>query len=85
MIVRNRFLSEGTSLSLEKVVDISLSLESAIKQAAVIQSECKPPSEAVSKIEQKISRGQSTKCFRCDNVHNPKSCPFNVTMFLLWI
>ena len=53
-----------------------MSLESAIKQAAVIQSECKPPSEAVSKIEQKISRSQGTKCFRCDNLHNPKSCPF---------
>ena len=69
-------LSEGASLSLEKAIDISLSLESAIKQAAVIQSECKPPSEAVSKIEQKISRSQGTKCFRCDNLHNPKSCPF---------
>ena len=48
----------------------------AIKQAAVIQGECKPPSKAVSKIEQKISRSQGTKCFRCDNLHNPKSCPF---------
>ena len=73
---QQRLLSEGASLSLEKAIDISLSLESAIKQAAVIQSECKPPSEAVSKIEQKISRSQGTKCFRCDNVHNPKLCPF---------
>ena len=60
---QQRLLSEGASLSLEKAIDISLSLESAIKQAAVIQSECKPPSEAVSKIEQKISRSQVTKCF----------------------
>ena len=74
--MQQRLLSEGASLSLEKAIDISLSLESAIKQAAVIQSECKPPSEAVSKIEQKISRSQGTKCFRCDNLHNPKSCPF---------
>ena len=74
--MQQRLLSEGASLSLEKAIDISLSLESAIKQAAVIQSECKPPSEAVSKIEQKISRSEGTKCFRCDNVHNPKLCPF---------
>ena len=75
-INHDRTQGRGASLSLEKAIDISLSLESAIKQAAVIQSECKPPSKAVSKIEQKISRSQGTKCFRCDNLHNPKSCPF---------
>ena len=74
--MQQRLLTEGASLSLEKAIDISLSLESAIKQAAVIQSECKPPSGAVSKIEQKISRSHDTMCFRCDNLHNPKLCPF---------
>ena len=74
--MQQRLLSEGSSLSLEKAIDISLSLESAIKQAAVIQSEFNQPSEAVSKFEQKISRSQGTKCFRCDTLHNPKSCPF---------
>ena len=58
-------------------MNISLSPESAIKQVAAIQNEFKQPNEVVSKIEQKTStRNQSAKCFRCDNLHNPKSCPF---------
>ena len=70
-------LSEGANISLQKAMDISLSLESAIKQAAVIQNEFKQLNEAASTIEQKTSsRNQSAKCFRCDNLHNPKSCPF---------
>ena len=57
-------------------MDISLYLESAIKQTAAIQNEFKQPNETVSKIEQKTSsRNQSVKCFQCDNPHNPKSCP----------
>ena len=57
-------------------MDISLSLKSAIKQAAEIQNEFMQPNEVVSKIEQKTSsRNQSAKCFRCGNLHNPESCP----------
>ena len=59
---QQRLLSEGANLSLQKAMDISLSLESAIKQAASIQNEFKQPNEAVSKIEQK-TRNQSVKCF----------------------
>ena len=78
-------LSEKANLSLEKVMDISLSLESAIKQAAAIRNECKQPNETVSKIGQKTpSRNQSAKCFRCDNPHNPKSCPFIGKECFLW-
>ena len=59
-------------------MDISLSLESAIKQAAAIQNEFKQPNnEAISKIEQKTSsRNQSAKCFQCDNLLSPKLYPF---------
>ena len=42
--------SEGAKLSLQKLIDISLSLESAIKHVAVIQNEFKHLNEAVSKI-----------------------------------
>ena len=35
---QQRLLSEGTNLSLQKTMDISLSLESAKKQAAAIQN-----------------------------------------------
>ena len=48
---QQRLLSEGANLSLQKAMDISLSLESAITQAAVIQNEFKQPNETVSKIE----------------------------------
>ena len=58
-------------------MDISLSPESAIKQAVTIQNEFKQLNEAGSKIEQKASsRNQSAKCFRCDNLHSPKWCPY---------
>ena len=44
---------------------------------AAIQNEFKQPNEAASKIEQKTSlRNQSTKYFRCDDLHNLKLCPF---------
>ena len=70
-------LNEKANLSSQKAIGISLSLESAIKQAVAIQNEFKLPNEAVSKIEQKTSlRNQSAKCFRCDNLHNLKSRPF---------
>ena len=40
---QQRFLSERANLSLQKAMDISLSLESAIKQAAAMQNEFKQP------------------------------------------
>ena len=70
---QQRLLSEGANLSLQKVIDISLSLESVIKQEVVIQNKYKQPNEAVSKIEQKAaSRNHSGYCFRCGNLHNLK-------------
>ena len=75
--MQQRLLNEEANLSSQKAIGISLSLESAIKQAVAIQNESKLPNEAVSKIEQKTSlRNQSAKCFRCDNLHNLKSRPF---------
>ena len=71
---QQRLLSEGGDFSLQKAMDISLSV---IKQTAAIQNEFNQPNEAISKIEQKTSsRNQSAKCFRCDNLHNPKLCLF---------
>ena len=71
---QQRLLSEGADFSLQKVMGISLSV---IKQTAAIQNEFNQPNEAISKIEQKTSsRNQSAKCFWCDNLHNPKLCPF---------
>ena len=75
--MQQRLLNEEANLSSQKAIGISLSLESAIKQAVAIQNEFKLPNEAVSKIEQKTSlRNQSAKCFRCDNLHNLKSRSF---------
>ena len=61
-------LSEGANLTLQKAMDISLSLESAIRQSAA---------ESISKIDSKIpTKSQNSKCFRCFGQHNPKVCPF---------
>ena len=43
-----QMLSEAANLSLQKAMDVSLSLESGIKQVAVIQNEFKQPNEVVS-------------------------------------
>ena len=48
---QQRLLNEGANLSLQKSIDITLSLESAINQAVVIQNEFKQPNETVSRIE----------------------------------
>ena len=48
---QQRLLNEGANLSLQKSMDITLSLESAINQAVVIQNEFKQPNETVSRTE----------------------------------
>ena len=76
--------SEGAKLSFQKLIGISLSLESAIKHEAVIQNEFKHPNEAVSKIEQKSpSINYSAKRFRFNNLYDPKLCPFKDKKCLL--
>ena len=70
-------LSEGANLTLQKAMDISLSLESAIRQSAIMQNESKSAAESISKIDSKIpTKSQNSKCFRCFGQHNPKVCPF---------
>ena len=65
------------NLTLQKAMDISLSLESAIRQSAIMQNESKSAAESVSKIDSKIpTKSQNSKCFRCSGQHNPKVCPF---------
>ena len=42
-----RLFSEGANFSLRKAMDISLYLESTVKQTAAIQNEFKQPNETV--------------------------------------
>ena len=73
---KQRLLSKGAALALQKAINISLSLESAIKQSAIIQNESNA-AESVSKIDTKTSpKNQYGKCYRCAGQHNPKVCPF---------
>ena len=73
---QQRLLSEGATLTLQKAMDISLSLESAIKQSAIIQNESNA-AESVSKTDTKTSpKNQYGKCYRCAGQHNPKVCSF---------
>ena len=73
---QQRLLSEGATLTLQKAMDVSLSLESAIKQSAIMQNESNA-AESVSKTDTKTSpKNQYGKCYRCAGQHNPKVCPF---------
>ena len=71
---QQRLLSKGSTLALEKALDIALSLESAISKTAVIQGEY-----MYSKTETpilKVNNNEVKKCYRCDRNHLAKSCPF---------
>ena len=73
---QQRLLSKGATLTLQKAMDISLSLESPIKQSAIMQNELNA-AESVSKIDTTTSpKNQYGKCYRCAGQHNPKVCPF---------
>ena len=74
---KQRLLSEGTNLTLQKAMGISLSLESAIRQSAIMQNESKSAAESSSKTDSKTTtKSQNPKCFRCSGQHNSKICPF---------
>ena len=68
---QQRLLSKGSTKTLEKVLDIALSLESVISQTAVIQS-----GYMNNKFETqilKVSDKEVKKCYRCDGNHAAKS------------
>ena len=71
---QQRLLSEDSALTLEKALDIALSLESAISQTAVTQSRYlnnKSETQIV-----KVSDKEVKKCYRCDGNYTAKPCPF---------
>ena len=67
-------LSESSTLTLEKTLDIALSLESAISQTALIQSGYMNNTSETQILE--VSDKEVKKCYRCDGNHTVKSCPF---------
>ena len=69
-----RLLSEGSTLTLEKALDIALSLESAISQTSVIQGGYMNNKSETQIL--KVSDKEIKKCYRCDGNHAAKSCPF---------
>ena len=71
---QQRLLSEGSTLTLEKALDIALSLESAISQTAVIQSGYMNNKSETQIL--KVSDKEVKKCYQCDGNHAAKSCPF---------
>ena len=68
---QQRLLSEGSILTLEKTLDIALSLESAISQTAVIQSGYMNNKSETQIL--KVSDKEVKKCCRCDGNHAAKS------------
>ena len=71
---QQRLQSEGATLTLQKALDISLSLESAIQQSAIMHNDLRPKQEVVAKVEKKPN--STSKCYRCDGQHSAKVCPF---------
>ena len=69
-------LSDSSSLTLEKALDISLSLESAIIQDSVIENNAAENRRSKIKSILKISEDEKSKCYRCDWKHWAKLCPF---------
>ena len=66
--------SEGSILTLEKPLDIALSLESAISQTAFIQGGYMNNKSKTQIL--KVSYKEVKKCYWCDGNHAAKSCPF---------
>ena len=72
-----RLSSEGANHTLQKMFDISFSLESAVEQSAIIQEELKNTIKSVAKIDKNMhTAAGNTKCFRCEDNYKAKSCPF---------
>ena len=71
---QQHFLSKGSTLTLEKALDIALSLESAISQTAVIQSGYMNNKSETQIL--KVSNKEVKKCYQCNSNHAAKSCPF---------
>ena len=67
-------LSEGLAQTLEKALDIALSLEMDISQTAVIQSGYMNNKSETQIL--KVSDKEVKKCYHCDRNHAAKSCPF---------
>ena len=65
--------SEGTSLTLQKALDIVLFLESAIQQAVAIQNEIQMENGHVNVF--KVNKEKEFSCFHC-GIHEAKVCPF---------
>ena len=71
---QQRLLSKGATLTLQKALDIWLSLKSAIQQSAIMHKDLRPKQEVVAKVEKKPN--SRSKCYRCDGQHSAKVCLF---------
>ena len=72
--IQQRLLSEGESLTLKRVIEISQAMESAAHNSSAIQSFQKRQNADIHQISQGVIK--SNDCFRCGGKHNPNSCRF---------
>ena len=70
-----RLLSEGSTLTLEKALDIALSLESAISQTSVIQGGYMNNKSETQILN--VSDKEIKKCYRCDGNQASQVMPFH--------
>ena len=72
--IQNRLLSEGTWLTLQKAVDISLSMEGAAHQAELISGS---PIEVIETSAHKVEQKPHEKeRYHCGGRYSPDSCSF---------
>ena len=78
--IQQKLLSEGEGLTLEKAINIALSMESAIAQANEIQGVQQKSSSAeiqnLSTGARRNDRPSTQECYRCGGNHLPDLCQF---------
>ena len=78
--IKQKVLSEGSSLTLEKAPSIAISIEVAIKQSLSInnnQQLSQKSNESQESVLKVNSEQKSEKlCYRCDGNHKPETCLF---------
>ena len=71
---QQRLLSKDASLILQKALDITRPLESAIRQAAAIQNESQKENRHVNVF--KLNKQKQILCFHCTGTHSAKVYSF---------